>query len=98
MSFPINPYSPVPETVVILYSVHPVYNVMGNHALQLADKASEDLHLGNGHEFGFLKRADMARDCREVLIDAGKGTVRLQLPSEMFSLKMLCSQVCLHER
>lgn len=98
MTFPVNTNTAIAEAIVILYGVHPVYNVMRNHALQFAHKTSEDLHLGNGHEFRFPKGADVARDCGEVLVDAGKAVVRLQLSSEMFSLKMLSSQVCLHER
>jgi hypothetical protein len=88
MTLPINTKTPVAETITVFHGVHPIGYVMGNHALQFADKASEDLHFGNGHELGLLKRADMPRDRGEVLIDAGKTTVNRE-----FSSKMLSSQV-----
>lgn len=89
--FPINANSPVAETVVFFYGMHAIGYVVGNHALQFADKASESLHRGNVHESGFLKPADVARDRGEVLIDAGKAVVHREFSYAMLSFKMLPS-------
>jgi len=78
---------------MLFHGMHALGNVVREHALQFADKASEYLHFGNGHEFCFLQCADMAGDRGEVFIELGRAVVRLQLMPEMFSLKMLSSQV-----
>lgn len=93
MTFPINTNTAIAKAIVVFHAMHTVCYVMGNHALQFADKTREDLHLGNGHQFRLFQRADMPGNRGEVLIDAGKAVVRLQLSSQMFSLKMLSSQV-----
>jgi hypothetical protein len=78
------------EHVLIFHCVHSVANIVRDLRLQFADETLKDRHLSAREKPGLLKGADMMRDEMKVLVDAGKGLIRLKLSSKIGS-SHLCS-------
>jgi hypothetical protein len=80
---PLDPRLAEPESIVDLYGVHAVRDVMVDKGLNFADKGAMSAHLFSRHEPGLLHDAAMMDDGVEVVVKGGETLVGLQLTFKM---------------
>jgi hypothetical protein len=69
--------------------VHSVANIVRDLRLQFTDETLKDRHVSAREKPSLLKGADMLRDQVKVLVDSGKGLIRLKLSSKISSSHFL---------